>query len=181
MNDKYKTYQSYLIRDVPIDNLKIIVTEFINDAALTLGCKATKADVDKVTFFMSSNQFNYLPVNIASTAFVRGSLGKLKNDKTTLNPRNIYDWLSEVGQEYRNFVEHKEREKSLSNPGEHFKDLTQFPLGKAICKKIDWYRSGAIDDNDWDNISLHELAEMIGKNIIPTLDRFGIKDRREEN
>jgi hypothetical protein len=179
MSKTYEVYQDYLIRDVPNENLKIIVTDFINDAALTLGCKATKADVDKVSFFMASNQFNYIPVNVASTAFVRGSLGKLKNDKTTLSPRNIYDWLSEVGQEYRNHIEHKEREQTLSNPTVHFKDLTRYPLGKAICKKIDWYKSGAINSDDWDAISLRELAEMIGKDVMPTLEKFNLTDRRQ--
>ena len=175
MNSKtYEIYNNYVIRDIPIDNLKIIVTALIEDAALTLGCKATKADVDKVSEFMSSHQFNFIPINVAATAFTRGSLGKLKNDKTTLTPRNIYDWLSEISLEYRNHIEHNERDTILSSLGSHFTDLTRYPLGKAICKKIDWYKSGAIDSNDWDKIPLRELAEMIGEGRYPMIEDFNL-------
>ena len=177
MSKTFDVYRNYLIRDVPSDNLKIIVTEFINDAALTLGCNSTKADVDKVSEFMSYNQFNFLPVSVAATAFIRGSLGKLKNEKTTLSPRNIYDWLSEISLEYRNYVEHKDREETLSKDIVHFKDLNRYPLGKAICKKIDWYNSGAIDGDDWDKIPLKDLSEMIGKGGWPTPEQFGIEPK----
>jgi len=176
-NNTYEVYKNYLIRDIPIDNLKIIVTAFIEDAALTLGCKATKADVDKVSEFISSNQFNFIPINIAATAFTRGSLGKLKNDKTTLNPRNIYDWLSEISIEYRNHVEHNERDLILSSHITHFTDLARYPLGKALCKKIDWYKSGVINADDWDKIPLKVLAEMIGFGQQPTLEDFNIVNK----
>jgi len=174
----YEVYQNYLIRDVPPDNLRIIVTGFIDDAALTLGCKPTKADVDKVSEFMSYNQFNFLPISVAATAFIRGSLGKLKNEKTTLSPRNIYDWLSEISLEYRNYVEHKDREETLGRNNPHFKDLDRFPLGKAICKKIDWYKSGVIDGDDWDMIPLKDLSEIIGSGHWPTPQQFGIEPKR---
>lgn len=170
MNKTYEAYQSYKISDVPLENLKIIVTGFINDSALTLGCNATKADVDKVSELMASNQFNFLPVNVASSAFTRGSLGKLKNDKTTLSPRNIYDWLSEVSLEYRNHIEHNERDYKLSNPEGHFNDLMNCPFGKAIMKKIDW----ELTEDEWDKVPLKMLAEIIGRNERVTMADFGI-------
>ena len=170
----FEVYKDYLIRDVPPDNLRIIVTGFIDDAALTLGCKPTKADVDKVSEFMSSNQFNFLPMSVAATAFIRGSLGKLKNDKSTLSPRNIYEWLSEVSLEFRQYQEHKERDERLSANNIRFSDLDRYPLGKAINKKIDWLKTEAITSEEWDMISLKELAELIGKGVWPTPEYFGI-------
>lgn len=170
-NKTYQAYHNSAIREVPTENLKILVTLFINSAALNLGCKATKADVDRVTDIMSGNQFNFLPIEIAASAFGRGSLGKLKNEKTTLNPRNIYDWLTEVSLEYRQHIEHKEREDRLSANIVHFKDLERYPLGKAICWKIDH-----VSESDWDNVPLKKVAETIGSGHYPTLEKFGIKN-----
>lgn len=178
-NEKYKLYQNDKASVVPTEILKGLVSLFIETAALNLGAKATKADVDQIIYFIQSPRFNFLPINVILSAFTRGSLGKLKNDKTTLTPRNIHDWLDEVSLEHRNYQEHLQRDYTLSNPEVHFKDLTRYPLGKAICKKIDWYKSGAINSNDWDAISLRELAEMIGKDVMPTLEKFNLTDRRE--
>lgn len=165
----YESFHNYQIKDVPSESLKILVTAFIESAALTLGCKSTKADVDRVCEFMASNQFNFLPVEIAASAFGRGSLGKLKNDKTTLSPRNIYDWLSDISQEYRQGLEHQERDNRLSANNIRFRDFHNYPFGKACCWKIDH-----VPEEQWDNVPLKEVAELIGKGILPTLEYFGI-------
>jgi hypothetical protein len=175
-NETYQTYAFYKAGEVPLEKLKILITVFINYAARNLGSKVEKADVDQIIEFIRSPQFNFLLVNIIASGFIRGSLGKLKNEKTTLTPRNIYDWLTEVSLEYRQQQEHNEREKRLSLNNPHFDDLIKYPLGKAICKKTDWLASGAITEEQYDQIPLKEVAELIGKGIIPTLKYFGIEN-----
>jgi len=170
-NEKYLTYKDSKIFEVPLDTLKVLITLFIDHAALNLGCKATKADVDRIIEMVQGNEFSFLPVQTVYSAFTRGSLGKLKNEKTTLSPRNIYDWLSEVSLDYRLFIEHKDRDERLSANVVHFKDLERYPLGKAIMKKIDW----ELTEEEWERVPLKLLAEMIGRGEYVTMNDFGIK------
>lgn len=174
-NATYKIYALNTVLDVPTEKLKILVTVFIDYAARNLGCKVDKADVDQIIEFIQSPEFCFLPVSVVASAFSRGSLGKLKNDKLTLNPRNIYDWMTEVKIEHRNNIEHNEREKRLSADVSHFKELKKYPLGQALCKKIDWYNSGAIDSDDWDRIPLRDLSEVISRGGWPSPNDFGIQ------
>lgn len=176
-NETYQTYALETVQNVPLDNLKILVTVFISYAARNLGCKVDKADVDQIIEFIQSPEFCFLPVSVVASAFSRGSLGKLKNDKLTLNPRNIYDWMTEVKIEHRNLTEHNEREKRLNAEVSHFKELKKYPLGQALCKKIDWYNSGAIDSDDWDKIPLRELSEIISRGGWPSPNDFGIQSK----
>jgi hypothetical protein len=168
-NEKYQIYHNHIVKDVPNENLKILITLFIDYAAVNLGAKAEKADVDRIIEFIQGYEFNYLPISIIASGFVRGSLGKLRNDKTSLNPRNIHEWLSDVSLEYQKGIEHNERDDKLSKDYIHFRDLERIPLGKAICWKIDH-----VSEEDWDDVPLRIVAEMIGLKQMPTLKDFGI-------
>jgi hypothetical protein len=105
-----------------------------------------------------------------SSAFKKGSLGKYGAGR--LVPRTINGWLNEITMEFNRDAEHKKLNEVDGTV--HFKNLEKYPLGKAICKKIDWYMSDVIDDNDWDKIPLKQLAEIIGRHEIPDLKMFGI-------
>jgi len=54
--------------------------------------------------------------------------------------------------------------------------LHKFPIGSAINKKIDWYRKGILNINDWNKVPLKEVAEMIGAGNMPTVEHFGIQN-----
>lgn len=168
-NEKYQIYAQSEARTVPLEHLKLLTTSFIDYAALNLGCKVEKADVDRIIEFIN-NEFSYLPISVIASAFIRGSLGKLKNEKTTLNPRNIYDWLSEVSLDYKTKLEHNERDARLSQKTLSA-DLIKTPFGQALRWKIDH-----LTEEDWDKAPLKEVATMIGRGQIPTLENFGIKN-----
>lgn len=177
-NDKYITYHGYTVKEVPIEVLKVLVTLFIDYAAVNLGTSADKANVDRIIEQVQGHEFNFLPVSVVASAFIRGSLGKLRNDKTSLNPRNIFEWLTEVSVEYKQGVEHDKRERELSNTEKTF-DLNKCPVGAAIMKKIDWYASGAIDIEDWDKIPMKSLAEKIVHGIHPYPEMFGVENKNK--
>jgi hypothetical protein len=71
---------------------------------------------------------------------------------------------------------HEKRDQSQDNQYK-FDGLEKYPLGKAICKKIDWLKSGAITTVEWDRISLKQVAEIIGAGNEPTLEHFGINHK----
>lgn len=173
-NEKYLIYKDYKVSEVPLEVLRVLITLFIDHAALNLGSKATKADVDRIIEMVRGNEFTFLPIMTIYSAFTRGSLGKLKNDKTTLSPRNIYDWMCEVSLEYRQYIEHRDRDDRLSADVSHFTDLDRYPLGKAINKKIDWCKAGLLDDSNWDRVPLKVLADKIGQGQWPRPEEFGI-------
>lgn len=175
-NDKYIAYHSYTVKEVPIEALKVLVTLFIDYAAVNLGTSADKANVDRIIEQVQGHEFNFLPMSVVASAFMRGSLGKLRNDRTSLNPRNIFEWLTEVAQEYKQGLEHDKREKELSNTEKTF-DLNKYPVGRAINWKIDLYNSGLIDDETWDMINIKTVAEMFARGQHPTIKNFGIKNK----
>lgn len=177
-NDKYITYHSYIVKDVPIEVLKVLVTLFIDYAAVNLGTSADKANVDRIIEQVQGHEFNFLPVSVVASAFMRGSLGKLRNDKTSLNPRNIFEWLTEVSQEYKQGIEHDRREKELSMTEKTF-DLNRYPVGRSIMWKIDLYNSGLIDGDTWDKINPKIIAEMFANGQHPTLRDFGINNKNQ--
>lgn len=171
-NEKYKAYCNTAVRDVPSEHLKVLINLFVDYSALNLGVNTDKANVDRLVELVRGGEFNLLPISVIASGFIRGSLGKLKNDNTKLSPRNIYEWLTEVSIEYRNKLDHLERQKSP--PGVAF-NLKKYPLGQALLRKIDWFRSGAITEADWEKIPLKELAEMIGRGEYPTIKDFNIR------
>jgi len=170
-NEKYQVYASYAVKDIPTENLKIFISDFIEHAALNMGAKVERVEVDRVIENIQLPEFSFAPLSVIASAFIRGSLGKLKNEKVTLNPRNIYDWVSEVTLDYRHKIEHDDRAARLSSNTLHFKDLERCPLGKAICKKIEW----GLTEEEWDKVPLKELAVRIGNGHWPTPQEFGIE------
>jgi len=174
-NSTFKTYANYKVSDVPLDNLKKLVTLFLDHAALNMGASVEKANCDRVIEIIQGD-FAFMPVNQISSAFSKGSMGYWGEGR--LIPKNINNWLKEMKSEYDRYIEHKDREQKLSLNNPHFKDLVKYPLGKAICKKIDWYKSGVIDGDDWDKIPLKELSEIIGNGGWPTPTQFGIEPKK---
>jgi len=178
MKDKdYQTYATYKISEIPISILKHVINVFVDYAALNLGTSADKENVDRIIEYIQMNEFNSLPLSVIASAFMRGSLGKLKNDNTKLTPRNIYEWICEVSVEYGQKMEHQNR---LRQKSEKTFDLNKYPVGMAMLWKIDLINSGAINDDDWDQIDPKIVADMIARGEHPTLADFGIKNRRNE-
>lgn len=177
MKDKtYQTYVNYKVSEVPLETMQYLINLFVNYAAINLGASPDKANVDRIIEQVQGHEFNFLPVSVVASAFMRGSLGKLKNDKTTLSPRNIFEWLTEVSIEYKQGVEHDKRDRELSNTEKTF-DLYKYPVGAAINWKIDCYNSGLIDNETWDFINIKTVAEMFARGQHPIIKDFGIKNK----
>jgi len=169
-NEKYQTYATELVRNVPISEVNYLVNYFMEDAALNMGSKYEKTILDRVIYFVL-NDYGYLPVSYICSAFRRGSLGKLADGR--LVPKTIHNWLHEVSEEYFRLKEHKEREEYFRVKPETY-DLLKYPVGSAIVKKVDWYMAGILSIEDWEKIPLQELAEMIGRGESVTLEKFGL-------
>lgn len=176
MSKNYEIYHSYPAREVPQLNLRILISEFIIDAALDMGQKPDDGIYDRVTYFVGRDFCDLEIIQIAS-AFKRGALGQFGPGK--LVPRTIYNWL--VTAKGENSFKTDAVSKIDTTPG--FSELHKFPLGKAINKKIDWYRKGLITidpegrPDEWDKINLKTLSEMIGKGMMPTPNDFGIEPK----
>jgi hypothetical protein len=166
----YDDYATALVKDVPQEYIKALVNTFMTDAGINMGADFTDTSLERVIEIVRFN-FKFLPVCYIASAFKKGSLGNYGTGR--LVPRTINNWLNEITLEHNRDESHKK----LTRIDEviHFKDLRKYPLGKAICKKIDWLESGAITIDEWDKIPLKVLAEIIGAGHIPDLEYFIIK------
>lgn len=169
MSKTLEIYGNYPASEVPSENLKVMIREFILDAAIDMGQKPDEIIYDRVFYFITKD-FGWLQCLQLASVFRRGSLGQFGAGR--LIPKTIYGWLVEI----RNELGQK-----ASGVGEKidmrrkFDDLGRYPMGQAICKKIDWIRSGAITSDEWAKIPLKAVAERIGRGLECTPEIFGIK------
>ncbi len=153
----YQTHANKSIREIPADDLRLLVQSFFRKAAVQMGKDSYDVESDAVdcTLEFIQKEFNYLPLSYVYTAFLNGSLGKYNTGR--LVPKTIYGWMQAVAQDYsNNYRRNKynfEELKSAQSNG--------LPIGEAIVRKIDLYTSGIIDDNAWDKIDIIEFARAI--------------------
>jgi hypothetical protein len=158
----YDSCATSFVKDVPRESLKTLVNIFMIDASVNMGNDFSDETLERAIYIIETN-FRFLHVCYIASAFKKGSLGSYGAGR--LVPRTIYGWLNEITMEYNRDSEHKR----LTEPDNtiHFKDLERYPLGKAICWKIDH-----CNEYDWDSVPLKEVAEIIGRHGIPTLELF---------
>jgi hypothetical protein len=169
MGQLYDTYSNTICKDIPIEYLKQFILEFLYDASQDMGCDFDKTFVPDRVYYVISTHYHHLPLMLVASAFKRGSLGQYGPGR--LVPRTIYSWLSEMNQYFTSLHELRDASKDKEYK---FDGLEKYPLGKAICKKIDWLRNNAITFDEWDKIPLKTVAEIIGQGLEPSLEYFGI-------
>lgn len=159
----YDKHATTLVKDVsPRDDMKTLVNIFMKDAGINMGNDFSDDTLERAIEIIHTN-FRMFPVCYVASAFKKGSLGSYGAGR--LVPRTIYNWMNEITTEYQRDQDHK---KILGvDVGIHYKDFEKYPMGKAMCWKIDH-----VEECDWDNVPLKELAEMIGKGQTPTLEYF---------
>ena len=160
----YDNYSTSLVKDVPRDNIKTLINIFMIDAGVNMGNDFTETSLER-TIEIVENSFRFLPVCYIASAFKKGSLGNYGPGR--LVPRTINGWLNEITMEYNRDQDHK-RLKEIDN-SIYFKHLDKYPLGKAIIWKIDY-----VTEDEWDNIPLKEVAEIIGRGGIPSFKQVRI-------
>ena len=174
----YQKYSQDMAKDVPEDDLKVLIRLFFNKAAVNMGkdaYDAPDATIEAITEFVNKD-YKYLPVMYIGMAVIRGSLGRMSSGR--LVPGTIYRWLNEISVEYHK-VKQEEKYRSYNSENLQSFDLHKYPVGKAICKKIDWLTSGAIDADDWDKIPLKEVAERIGQDIDSSPEMWGVTTKNK--
>jgi hypothetical protein len=165
----YDLYATTLVKEIPGEILKEMVNVFIIDAGINMGSEFTDKALDRVIETVQGN-FRYLPLCYIASAFKKGSLGSFGAGR--LVPRTIYGWMIEISLEYsRDQVSKKRGEIDYVMTF----DLKRYPVGSAICRKIDWFRSGLITPDEWDMIPLKEMSELIREGVNITPADFGIK------
>lgn len=152
-NISYQKWALRYIKDVPQNELEIILKVVLRIAELNTGSKFNEEALSSV-IEMLQKDFNYLPVNFAASYILKGSLGKLGETTSKLTPRNIFSWLTEGSEDWLKMKKHREFEdKNI-----YIKDILKYPCGRAIIKKIEWYEKGLITLDDWDKIDIIRLA-----------------------
>ena len=170
-NPTFQRYARNLIKDIPIDDLRIVLQLFLNKASVNIGYALKEDVIESVMEFIVD--FGFIPLYFIGSGIIKGSIGKLTDEKR-FNPKTIYSWLNETSKEYLKLQEHRlQKEKDFSNTDAM--DLMKYPAGKAINKKIDWLNSGLITNDDYDNISLQDLALRIGRGEFVRIEDYGIK------
>ena len=167
MESLYETYSTTECSQIPIENLKTIILQFLYDASKDMGSEFDKVQTPDRVYYIIDKHYNHLPLYMVASAFTRGALGQYGSGR--LVPRTIFGWLGEINQVY--LTKHNVRDNTGDNYTK-FDGLHKYPLGKAINKKIDWYRKGLITADDWETIPLKELAEMIGAGQHPMPEYF---------
>jgi hypothetical protein len=171
-SELYSTYANTVCRDVPIDYLKQFILTFIYEASQDMGCEFDREIMPERVYYIISKHYHHLPLMLIASAFKRGALGQYGTGR--LVPRTVFGWFAEMNQYYMTCHERRDQSKDREYK---FNGLEKYPLGKAICKKIDWLTSGAITETEWDRIPLKAVAEIIGTGLIPDLEYFGINPK----
>lgn len=173
MDSLYDTYANTVCKDIPIEYLKQLITGFLYDASKDMGSDFDKNTMTDRVQYIISVHYNHLPLMLVASAFKRGALGQYGPGR--LVPRTIFGWLAEMNQYFMS--QHEVRDNSKDKQYK-YDGLHKYPLGKAICKKIDWYQSGAITYDEWDMIPLKELSERIANGMDSYPELFGIKHKK---
>jgi len=155
----FKTYATTMVKEVPGEHFEYLVALFMKEAAVNMGNEVNDSTLERTIYYIKMD-YAYIPVNYVASAFVRGSLGKIGDGKGRLIPKTILAWLNDMSLEYnRNIASIREKEKH--NDVSIAMNLHEFPVGTAINTKIDWYKKGLLNIDDWDKVPLKELAEKI--------------------
>lgn len=166
----YQDNATLKVKEVfPQENVNKLINLFMEDASINMGSGYDDKTLDRVIEIIKY-EFSFLPVCMIASSFKLGSLGRYGAGR--LVPRTIYEWLKETTAEFN-------RKEIHNNIPEFCEIDTKFlhksPLGSAIIKKIDWFKSGTFDINDWDKVPLKELASKIHNNQECGPDVFGLK------
>lgn len=170
-NANYQTYATSKIYNIPRETLCEIINIILIEASRNMGNEFNDKMLDAIIGTIEENHHN-LPLCYIASAIYKGSMGTYGPGR--LIPRIVFNWLREVSLEYTKEIDHKAIEERMKNTGTPA-DLNKYPMGTALNLKIDWLVSGYITSEQWDNIPLKEVAELLGKGIEPTLLYFGIK------
>lgn len=172
-SSSYDIYANTFCKDIPIETLKGFIMTFLIDASQDMGCDFDKTSMPDRVYYVISTHYNHLPLMLIASAFKRGALGQYGPGR--LVPRTIFNWLSEMNQYFTSLHELRDASKDRQYK---YDGLEKFPLGKAICKKIDWLESGAITNDEWDRIPLKELSERIKSGLECYPEIFGINHKK---
>ena len=170
-NSTFQIYAKDLIGNIPKEKLCMIINLILIEAARNMGNEFNEKILDATIEVIEEN-FRRLPLITVASAIYRGSMGQLGAGR--LIPKTIYQWLREVSMDYEREKDHQAIEARLNSPGTPV-DLKIYPMGSALNKKLEWLVSGVITSEQYDDISLKKLAEMIGQGVWPTPEMFGIK------
>ena len=168
----YDVYANEPCSEVPPDNLRGFILTFLVEASNDMGQEFDKDNTVDRVYYIIDTHYRHLPLSLVASAFKRGALGQYGTGR--LVPRTIYGWLAEMNQYM--MTKHEVRDNS-EDRRHKYDGLEKYPLGKAICKKMDWYSSGRITSKEWDMIPLKELAERIGQGLECYPELFGIESK----
>jgi hypothetical protein len=159
----YNENATKLIKDVfPKENINYMIKLFMEDASMIMGNNYKQEALD-FTIDIVKSQYSFLPVCYIASAFKKGALGKYgKDGEGRLVPRTINGWIEFEALEYNKYLAHKEQKEKEFRP-ENSMDLIKYPIGQAIIQKINWFKEGLLNNENWDRISLKKLAEEINK------------------
>lgn len=167
----YKRYNQFKVKDIPIDDLRALLKLLFNKAAINMGKEsydAPDAAIEAILEFIYKD-YGILPLYFVAMSIIQGSLGKYGPGR--LVPSTVYKWLHEITMEFERVQRH---EKFSSIDYLDKMDLKTYPLGTAINKKIEWFRSGKFNMDDWDRVPLKELANRIKNGLECVPEIFGL-------
>jgi len=168
---KYEQYNLHICNQVPESDFEIIIRTLIKEAEIDMGTDFDEVAIPRLLSFISKD-YGHLPMYSIAGAFKKGALGQYGPGR--LIPRTIYGWLSEMS------IVYLEKSKNLADKIDvkrKWDGLHKYACGKAICRKIDWLKSGVIDDDGWDRIPLKELAEREARGLESYPEMFGVKGK----
>jgi len=161
-NLTYNKYATEFIKDVPKEDFNLLINLFLNDAAVMMGNDFNDNTLDMVIVIIR-NEYSFLPIYCIASAFKKGSMGKYgKEGGARLIPKNVGFWIEFEALEYNKYLAHREQKEKEFRPTNSF-DLIKYPVGQAIIQKLNWYKEGKLQGDEWDHIDLKELTEAIGR------------------
>ena len=168
-NPTFQKYFKVRVKDVPYEDADVLLTLFLNKAAVNMGKDAyDKPDATRESILeFIYKDYRELYVFLIASAIIKGSLGNYGAGR--LVPSTVYKWLGEMRPEIER-MRKAEEYKNISH--DRMKDLDKYPIGSAINKKIDWYKSGLMSIEQWDMVPLKELAEAIARGQYVTAEEW---------
>lgn len=155
--EKNATYQRWATTpagQVPLTELRTLITIFISDAEINMGSNADEQTIERCLWH-AGHQYGHLPICYIASGYARGSLGDFGAGR--LVPLTVKKWMDQITEDYTRAEAKAKIEELHKNQGAAL-DLKKYPAGQAIIEKMDWLTSGAITPEEWDRIPLKKVA-----------------------
>lgn len=163
MNDRcrdiLKSSMKEMILELSVNAIFVMNT----DMEGTITVKTTEVIVD----VLQSQKYSIMPFHLVMEGFTKGSMGEL-GGTTRFTVRNVCTWMNAM---YERMAQINAERKSKEDSERRVAEAKSFKaeqkrsilFGKAMYRKIEWCKEGAISSQEYDRLTLVKIVAAMQK------------------